>query len=257
MTLLFAFIDESGNPHPNDSSERPVLASVCLKADALRQLNSDLYKLKRELLGKDQFRVEIKSSELLTRGIFKNQPDKKKFVESFFEMFREFPLTVFAIVMHRPVEPVSTDRNFLPFQFRYLLQRIDRLVELTPEIDLATVMFDGDGDQLNRLSERFSNWLIRTDSGKSLTHLVDSPFFVDSRFTPQIQVADMVAGVIRKYQEYRLYEGVPDNSPFLSAISCYYDIVREKSINLPLDKDSEVLYGIYFMPESIHHRGGY
>ena len=53
MTLLFAFIDESGNPHPNDRSERPVLASVCLKASALRRLSADLYRLKRELLGKD------------------------------------------------------------------------------------------------------------------------------------------------------------------------------------------------------------
>ena len=65
--MLFAFIDESGNPHPNDSSERPVLASVCINANMLRQLNGELSRLKRDTLGKDPFRVEIKASDLLTQ----------------------------------------------------------------------------------------------------------------------------------------------------------------------------------------------
>ena len=253
--MLFAFIDESGNPHPNDDSERPVLASVCINANMLRQLNAELFRLKRDTLGKDQFRAEIKSSDLLTRGTFKNRPDKRELVEAFFEMFRNFPLTMFAIVMYRPTMPVSTDRNFLPFQFRYILQRINGLVELTPDVDLATVMFDGNSDQSSYLSERFSNWMFRSNWGRSLTRLVESPFFVDSKVTPGIQIADMVAGVIRKYQEYRLYDSVPGNSPFLSAISSYYDIVRRKSIDLPLMSRPEVLYGMYFMPENIHYRG--
>ena len=253
--MLFAFIDESGNPHPNDSSERPVLASVCINANMLRQLNSELFRLKRDILGKDQFRAEIKSSDLLTRGTFKNRPDKRELVGSFFEMLEKFPLTVFAVVMYRPTMPVSTDRNFLPFQFRYILQRINGLVELTPEVDLATVMFDGNSDQYSYLSERFSNWMFRSNWGRSLTRLAESPFFVDSKVTPGIQVADMVAGVIRKYQEYRLYDNVPGNSSFLSAISRFYDIVRAKSSNLPLMSRQEVLYGMYFMPESMHYRG--
>ena len=164
-------------------------------------------------------------------------------------------MTVFAIVMYRPTMPVSTDRNFLPFQFCYILQRIDGLVELTSDVDFATVMFDGNSDQSSHLSERFSNWMFNSNWGRSLTRLTESPFFVDSKFTHGIQVADMVAGVIRKYQEHRLYDGVPSNSPFLSAIARYYDIVRKKSIDLNLMSRTEVLYGMYFMPERIHHRG--
>ncbi|MCH7800238.1 MAG: DUF3800 domain-containing protein [Chloroflexi bacterium] len=40
-------------------------------------------------------------------------------------------------------------------------------------------------------------------------HLADNPFFVDSRLTPGIQVADMVAGVIRIYQENELNRHIP------------------------------------------------
>ena len=228
-----------------------------MNANLLRQLNSELFRLKRDVLGKSQFGAEIKASELLTLGTFKSQSGKREFVDSFFEMFESFPLTVFAIIMHRPTIPMSTDRNFLPFQFRYMLQRINGLASATSEIELATVLFDGNSDQSSYLSERFNNWMFRSNRGRSLIRLVESPFFVDSKFTPGIQIADMVAGVIRKYQEQRLYENVPSNSPFLSAISGYYDIVRKKSINLPAAGGSQALYGMYFMPESGHYRGQY
>ena len=56
--MLFAFVDESGHPHPNDPSTRPVLAAVCVRADKLRDLNTRLFRLKRDLLGKDQFNLE-------------------------------------------------------------------------------------------------------------------------------------------------------------------------------------------------------
>ena len=254
--MLFAFIDESGHPHPNDSNTRPVLACVCIRADRLRSLNTELFLLKRDLLGKGQFSVEAKANQLLTRGTLRKCPDEREFVESFFDLVRNFPLVVFAIVMERPTSEPPTDRNFLPMPFRYILQRINRFTELDPDTDLASVMFDGNGSQFNQISERFSNWLFRSRSGRSLTHLAESPFFVDSRFTPGIQVADMVAGVIRIYQENQLNQGVPSGDSFLSAISRYYDVVRQKSIDLPAPTDSaESLYGIYFMPERLHHLG--
>ena len=257
--MLFAFIDESGQPHPNDPSTRPVLATVCVRAEDLRALNTGLYRLKRDILGKDQFRVEAKANELLTRGTLKRCPDKREFVESFFEFVNNFPLVVFAIVMERPLMEPPKDRNILPMPFRYILQRIDRLTELGDMgsgTDLAAVMFDGDGSQSHRISERFSNWLFRSHSGRALTRLAESPFFVDSKFTPGIQVADMVAGVIRIYQENRLNEGVPAGDHFLTAISRYYRAVEQKSTNLPSPTDSsENWYGIYFMPERLHHFG--
>ena len=83
--------------------------------------------------------------------------------------------------------------------------------------------------------------------------MAESPFFVDSKFTPGIQVADMVAGVIRIYHERRLNEGVPDVDEFLSAINRRYEAIRRKSMNLSLPATAQPLYGIYFMPERVHH----
>ena len=254
--VLFSFVDESGHPHPGDSTERPVLASVCVDARDLRDLNTRLFRLKNELLGKQQFDVEAKASQLLNRRTFRRIPEKREFVEALFDMLRNFPVTVFAVVMDKPHEHPPTDKDFLPIQFRQILYRVNRLVELEYPDDLAAVMFDGDGSQFNGLTERFSNWLFRTYAGQTAKYLADSPFFVDSRFTPGIQVADRVAGVIRVYQENRLHQHAPRGDAFLSAVARYYGIVERKSKDLSHPFREEPWYGIYFMPERMHYVRG-
>ena len=251
--MIFSFIDESGHPHPNDSAQRPVLASVCVDARYLRDLNTRLFRLKSDLLGKGQFDIEAKASQILNERTFRRIPEKREFVEALFDMCRNFPMTVFAIVMDKPDRPPPTERDFLPIQFRQILYRVNRLVELEYPDDLAAVMFDGDGSQFNGLTERFSNWLFRTYTGQAAKYLADSPFFVDSRFTPGIQIADMVAGVIRIYQENALYQRAPRGDPFLSAVARYYRILEQKSVNLPHPFQEEPWYGIYFMPERMHY----
>lgn len=123
-------------------------------------------------------------------------------------------MVIFAQIMERPTDPPTTSSDFLPMQFRQQLYRVNRYLELHRPDDLAAVMFDGDGSQFGGLAIRFSNWLYRAAGGQSLTHLADSPFFVDSRVTPGIQFADMVASVIRQYEERELFHGTPAGDSF-------------------------------------------
>ena len=251
--MIFAFVDESGHPHPNDSCTRPVLAVVCIDARNLRMLNTELFHLKHNLLGKEQFEIEAKANHLLNRATFRNRPEKRELVEAFFEMCRNFPFTLFAIVMERPLTPPPTDRDILPMPFRYILYRVNRFVETEQPDDLAVLLFDGDGSQYNRLSGRFSNWLYKSLRGRSLRTLAESPFFVDSQFTPGIQVADMAAGVIRIFQENNLHIRIPSGDPFLSAIARYYRILEQKTLNLVPLTGTGYWYGLYFMSERMHH----
>jgi hypothetical protein len=251
--MLFAFIDESGHPHPNDSSSRPVLAAACFEASELKNLNTQLFRLKNSLLGKEQFEIEMKAKDLITRATFRRRPEKKEFVEAFFEMMRNARVTLFAVVMERPLTPPPTGKDVLPMPFRYILYRVNRLVETGSPQELGAIMFDGNGSQYNQLAERFSNWLFKSRRGQSLAHLAESPFFVDSRYTPGIQVADMVAGVVRIYQENNLNRFIPRGDPFLSAIARYYKIVQQKTVDLTPPTGTEPWYGIYFMSERMHH----
>jgi len=250
--MLFSFMDESGHPHPNDPAVRPVLVSVCIRDKDLRSVCTELFKLKRRILQKDNDEFEAKASRLINRSTFRNRPEKREFVESFFDSCRNLPLMIFAVIMEKPHQPPPTNKEFLPMQFRHLLYRINRLIDLEMHGDFGAVFFDGDGSQYNCVSVRFNNWLYRSRGGQSLTNLVESPFFVDSKLTGGIQIADMVAGVIRIYEEQELFRGVPTDA-FLSAISSYYRILKDKTKDLEAPVGHFTWYGFERMPERLHY----
>ena len=175
-------------------------------------------------------------------------------MESFFDLMRNLDVVIFAQIMEQPTSPPPTAKDFLPMQFRHQLYRVNRYLELNRPDDLAAVMFDGDGSQFGGLAIRFSNWLYRTIGGQSLTHLADSPFFVDSKVTPGIQLADMVTSVIRQYEERELYHNVPAGDSFASAITRYYRIVKEKTVDLDAPQGDFTWYGFNRMPERNHYQ---
>ena len=96
-------------------------------------------------------------------------------------------MVAFAIVMEKPLSEPPKDLNFLRKQFRFILQRVNALAELKSDDGLAAVMFNGNGSQFSNLAERFSNWIFRSESGRALDRLAESPFFVDSKFTPEFR----------------------------------------------------------------------
>lgn len=245
-------MDESGHPHPNDQSTRPVLVAVCLDVSYLRTINTEIYRLKSRILKRDSFDFEMKAKKLITPGTFRNRPEKREFVKSFFELLRSLDIVIFAEIMERPSSPPPTSYNFLPMQFRHLLYRVNRYLQLNKPDELAAIMFDGDGSHFGGLAIRFSNWLYRSDGGQSLTHLAESPFFVDSKVTPGIQVADMVASVIRQYEERELFNGIPAGDSYSSAIGRYYRIVREKTVDLESPQGDLTWYGFNRMPKRDH-----
>ncbi len=251
--MLFAFMDESGHPHPNDKSTRPVLVTVCLDAGYLRTVKTGVSGLERRILQKEWFDFEMKAKKLITPSTFRNRPEKREFVESFFELMRNLDMVIFAQIMERPASPPPTSSDFLPMQFRQQLYRVNRYLELHRPDDLAAIMFDGDGSQFGGLAIRFSNWLYRSSGGQSLTHLADSPFFVDSKVTPGIQLADMAASVIRQYEERELFHNIPEGDSFASAIARYYKIVKEKTVDLEAPQGDFTWYGFNRMPEREHY----
>ena len=179
------------------------------------------------------------------------EAEKREFVEAFFDLCGNLPLTVFSIAMHRPEADVdvSGDRQWLPNQFRYLLQRAHRLAEARG--DHATILFDGDGSHYGGLPGRFDSFLFRSAEGRSLTSIADAPYYVDSRNTVGIQIADMFAGVVRVYEEHALFRGPPPGDAFLSAVRRYYRVLESLSEDMTTEQGR--LAGMYRMPERAHY----
>lgn len=250
---MLTFIDESGHPHPNDTASRPVLASVSFAQRDSRSISGRIFNIKRNLLGVDKTDKELKAHDLLKRSTFRRRPELHELVEAIFELMRDLPVTTFAIVMERPEQPLPRSDRRLPRQYRYILQRVNGLLQHHPE-SLSVVLIDGDGSQYGGLSAKIEQYLHRHREGQALIKIVDSPYFVDSRFTAGIQLADLVAGVIRQYQEAELFHQDPPDT-YLSAIARYYRIIREKSKDLPDPSGSYTWNGIHRMPERLHYFG--
>ena len=189
--------------------------------------------------------MEIKGRAVMNRRTFRRKPDYVAFMEEFFSALLNLPLTVFGVVMERPSAVPAPDPVFLPDQFRYLVQRIELLAESKDE--MATILFDGAAGQLGGLSFKFDAFLYRSDEGRASTHITDAPFFTDSKASSGIQIADMVASVIRQYEEADLYRRAPSGDQFLLAIRRYYRIIEQKTVE-QISHDGYSRPGIYRMP---------
>lgn len=251
---MLAFFDESGIPHPHDSCANPVVVSVCIEREVSRFIAGHLYALKRRLGTPED---ELKGSGYITRRVFTKRHNEWEVVEAFFDLCRTLPFTLFAVIMERPAQvPFSEEADghiFLPNQYRYLLQRISQHAEENGR--MATLLFDGDGSNLHgsNLAKKFEAFLYRSTEGRSFTAICDAPFYVDSKLTQGIQIADMAAAVLRHYQENKLNQGLPTGDGFLSAINRYYGVLRGKTVNM-VTPEGFPRSGIYLMPERDHYR---
>ena len=167
-----------------------------------------------------------------------------------FDQIRNLDLTIFAVVMEKPTKEIAKDSMFLPPQYRYIMQRVNAL--LAGENSLAFVLIDGDGSHNGGLSTKIERYLNRSNEGQSMTKLVDTPYFVDSRLTIGIQLADLVAGAIRIYQEAGLFRNPPTADIFHTSVARYYRIIESKTKDL-YSPEGYLLHGMYFMPERLHY----
>ena len=112
---------------------------------------------------------------------------------------------------------------------------------------MATLLFDGGAGQLGGLSFKFGGFLYRSEEGRASTNITDTPFFGDSKASAGVQIADMIASVIRQYEEAELYRKTPAGDSFLLAIRRYYRIVEQKTVD-QTSHDGYPRPGLYRMP---------
>lgn len=98
---MLTFIDESGYPHPTDSTKNPILLGVCVHENDIKPITNQIYKLKDSIYGKQD---EIKSTKLIREAtITKNRTNNKAYVEGMVDI----------IMMQRFLPSLWTDRMSL------------------------------------------------------------------------------------------------------------------------------------------------
>jgi len=251
---MLAYVDESGQPHPNDPNAWSVLVALCIDEHLHRGLSAGLHTIKRNLLPHRQMPFELKAKKVMNRRTFDRIPAKRELVASVFDLMMRTDVVIFSIIMPRPSKLPTTPAGHLPRYCAFLLQRIDALARIKDEY--ALLIYDGQGRNVQGvdLSMAISNYCFNYAYPRGqLTRLIDTPHFVDSVVTPGVQLTDYIAYAVRVYTENNLRNGVPEADPYLSAIARYRGIAFSKTRNDLLSPGGDPLYGFYFFREELFY----
>lgn len=151
----------------------------------------------------------------------------KELVDEVFNLMLGYKVAVFAAVMHRPdIEIPDENADVLPNRYRFLLERVSHFAE--EKRSLALLVYDEESTERIRW-RAINNFLYKHSVGKEL-YILEMPLFVKSIITPGIQIADLMASVVRHFYEKNLDEKDPEN-PFEKWIYELYSIIQGVSYN--------------------------
>ncbi|MBQ6163513.1 MAG: DUF3800 domain-containing protein [Clostridia bacterium] len=241
---MLVFIDESGYPRPSDDNAYSTLVAVCIYENDIRNISRALYQLKDSIYGKQD---EIKSTNVIRRQTLeKNRTNNKLYAEKFVEITTRSNISVFGIIMKRPVTaPIKAD-GILPKQYQLLMKKIEYFAE-RKDVEKAIFVFDetNEGDDLT-IAQEFNGFLFRSRLGKSFTKILETPLFVSSKVTPAIQIADIFAGIIRHYYQNELHMRQPETD-FELWLSMLYERIAGKTENYLQPNGKFYEYGLQYV----------
>jgi len=246
---MLVFIDESGVPHPNDNNIKSTVAAVCIHESYHKKIDTQLFSMKKRFLGNTD--IELKSKSFLKTHVFNVLPNHRELVESTFEMIGETTdLAIYASIVERPSHVLQYPPEYLPIQYVRLLERVNaHICEYCAPSEMAIILYDGEGRGAIKgsLGVAINAFLIRTQVGIAMTRLVSTPFFVNSAITPGIQLADLVAGTLRIYEERDSSPKLQKSPVLSSALSRYRRIILSKTHNF--DREWGTIYGLNYISE--------
>lgn len=208
---MLTFIDESGYPRPSDNNSFSVLLSVCIREDRMMTLTKKIYKLKKYIYKYKEI-SEIKSTNLINRKtIERSRTDNKSFAEKMIKIAANCDIKTFCIVMPRPQKEIVTPENILPKQYKLLIEKIEYYSEIHDSGKVIFVFDEINEKEDMKIANAFNHYLYTSKLGKQFKNILETPLFVSSKITPAIQIADIYAGVVRKYYECGLHINAPSN----------------------------------------------
>ncbi len=250
---MISFIDVSGDfTDPPKTTSYIVAAMACIKKNAISDITQRFYRLKEEYL--QNVNKEIKSSEYVNKSTLTNpQIGKFQFIDRFFsDCIGDLNCKYAAIVMHNPSRQIKSSPEILPPYYKDLLWRAESIARYWRVNDTLVVIDNNRRKQDKNIAFAFNNYLYRSVSGQHEIHnILPAPIFGDSETTMGLQMADIVAGTIRKCcnEGIRLDENVENESPYKQKLRQFLQIIQNRaSKNAPINGRS--VWPIYYAPKT-------
>lgn len=193
---MLVFVDESEWPRPKDPSGFTVWAAIAIDPKDSKDFFRDILQLKRRLLpfdGPDDY--EIKGRRLLSRRAVRT-PWKVTLCEEIVSPCKSAGVRAFAAGL-RNTDTLAVEGFTEPIVYRAysrILERVNAMMVELGEDEMAIIALGSQDEGADTQKARaFGNFLYGNLIGRTLTHIVETPFFVSSKATVGIQVADLLA----------------------------------------------------------------
>lgn len=212
--MLF-FIDESvqRDPQGNDVA---VLTGVGIKEQHLREIGRELFNANKTFWNiKEPFDFEIKGRKLLNKRQAK-LPKNISYAENVIYLCKKYEV-VWAATFKPEIEAQMDalwrgedlhESRHLSLLFKRLLERIARITADYDPNGYALMLYDApDKSRCERIATLIMSYFYRTQTGQEWRNVIPTPYFVDSKITAGIQIADLfcyiIAGEIAGRRELR------------------------------------------------------
>jgi len=231
---MLSFIDISGDFFSNTDQQRYITAgAVTIRKRMIAEITRTMHNLKRDIL--DNETLEIKSTSFLNRDTL-NDPNKNKhrFIQSVFEQCIDSSDCYYsAVVIANENVKKRFLRERLSKHYIYLLQRIQNIAVRNRCQDVI-ILIDNDNRNIDKWAAyAFNNFLYRAANGHELDRILAVPIFADSEMTIGIQLADLVAGVLKRYYTEGLHmlPSYPEESLYIQKLIEYQSIIVKRCPN--------------------------
>lgn len=252
--MLF-YIDESWQKTSDNKMAIGVLAAIQIKAHDFNKISTDIHRLEVTHLGYQAGNIELKGKAIFSDYIF--GLEEKGIKSNNLELARELLKYLdslgskcFASIVESenemPLECANADNLDRPFFF--LFERINLFMEENYPGLMAHLIFDDRGVQANNsISRAVSNFLHKSQVGKSFDKMIKVPSFAISTNNIGLQLADIVAYTIGKHHVHpgRINE-------FHRAIKSLEYLSRKK---IPVGDKEYPLYGFKVVRDKKNEAG--
>jgi len=217
--MYFAYVDESGNPDPNDKDNKIyVLAAVVMHEKGLNSLNTMSTKKKQQIWhvikGKEDSDKPPANFDIHMdhingrRGFYKrlknnNEKWSEVLKKIYYLVSDLFIKIITVIIVKKDFYAIYPNGSPSKWAFELLVERINRYVERESESEFALLIMDSvDPEADNAKRDQILEFMDRgTGHGweEYPEQIINFPFIVSSKLHNGVQIADAVVYLIRWY----------------------------------------------------------
>ena len=203
--MYFFYIDESGTPESSDPSSRFfVVCATAFHNSHWPSLYGRIEGLKKQFFPKTFIRheSEIKGADLISKNSIKVRL-KRDFVHQILNIHSKFGLPIFAVVIDKQKSRRPCGFSWLyPICIQYLQIAIHSFLEDQGGEHSGVLILDEINTKRSLMhAKEHLNYRFGNQNGRKLTRIIETLFFVNSLYSPGIQIADLYASIIRKREE--------------------------------------------------------